>query len=110
MKGYWASTATAESFGNTMRSAENMWGAQEGLIPGVENLREMNVRVFEMARANSDAAFAFACDVVGYRNPKDFIDAWTTHATKQIDMLMKQAGELTSLGQWIAKHNGGFGL
>ena len=103
MNNDWTTRATreaAENFGKTMETgAENIWGAQEGFIPGAENVREMNVRLFEMARANSDAAFAFACDIAAARMPKDLIEAWTTHATKQFDMLMKQAGELTSLGQ-----------
>src|SRR5215472_5554320 len=107
MNNDWTTRATreaAENFGKTMETgAENIWGAQEGLIPGAENVREMNVRLFEMARANSDAAFAFACDIAAARKPRDFIEAWTTHATKQFDMLMKQAGELTSLGQWFVK-------
>ena len=70
----------------------------------------MNVRLLEVARANSDAAFAFACDMAAASKPEDFIKVWTTHATKQLDMLMKQAGELTSLSQWFVKRNGGFGI
>jgi len=114
MNNDWATRATretAENCGKTMETgAENMWDAQEGLIPGAENVR-VNVRLFEMARVNSDAAFAFAfaCDIAAARKPRDFIEAWTTHATEQFDMLMKQAGELTSLGQWFVKHNGGIG-
>ena len=97
---------TAEGFGKTMEiGAENIWGAQQGLV--AENMRDMNVRLFEMARANSDAAFAFACDIAAVKKPSDFIEAWTTHATKQFDMLTKQAGELTSLGQSFARRNGG---
>jgi hypothetical protein len=109
MKNDWASRTTretAESFGKTME----MWGAKEELISRAENIREMNVRLFEMARANSDAAFAFACDIAAGRKPNDFIEAWTVHATKQFDMLVKQASELTSLGQWFVKRNGGIGM
>jgi hypothetical protein len=114
MNNDWATRATretAENFGKTMEAgAENIWGGQERLISGAENVREMNVRLFEMARANSDAAFAFACDIAAARKPKDFIEAWTTHATKRFDMLIKQAGELTSLGQWFVKRSGGVGI
>jgi hypothetical protein len=113
MNNDWATRATrqtAENFGKTIeKGAENIWGAQE-LIPDAENVREINVRLFEMARVNSDAAFAFACDMAAAKNPKDFIETWTTHATKQFDMLMEQAGELTSLGQWFVKRNGGIGI
>ena len=103
-----ATRETAESFGKSMDAgAESIWGAQEGLMSAAGNVRDINVRLFEMARANSDATFAFACDIAAAKKPSDFIEAWTTHATKQFDMLTKQAGELTSLGQSFAKRNSG---
>jgi hypothetical protein len=55
-----------------------------------------------MAHANSDAAFSFARDVATAKKASDFVEAWTIHATKQFDMLTKQASELTSLGQSFA--------
>ena len=55
-----------------------------------------------MAQANTDAAFDLAREVAEAKAPSDLVHAWTTHATKQFDMLTKQASELTTPGQQFA--------
>lgn len=55
-----------------------------------------------MARANTIAAFDFAREVAKAKGPSDFIQAWTTHATNQFDILTNQASELTTVGQQFA--------
>ena len=98
-----ASRLTRENFGRTLeRGAEAVRGVQEGFTSALENVRDVNVRLIDMARANTDAAFDFAREVAEATEPSDFVQAWTTHATKQFDMLSKQAGELTRLGQQFA--------
>jgi len=98
-----AAAETREGFDKTMETGtETMRGVQEGFRSAVENVRDLNVRLIDMARANSDAAFGFARDLAAAKQPSDFIESWTTHATKQFDMLTKQASELTSLGQPFA--------
>jgi len=97
------SRAARESFDETMASgAETVRGVQEGFTSAVENVRDLNVRLIDMARANAIAAFDFAREVAEAKGPSDFIQAWTTHATKQFDILTKQAGELTTVGQRFA--------
>ena len=56
----------------------------------------------DWARANAFAACDCAREVAEAKGPSEFIQAWTTHATKQFDVLTKQAGELTTLGQRFA--------
>jgi len=56
----------------------------------------------DMARANTDAAFDFAREVAEAKAPSDVVQVWSTHATKQFDMLTKQASELSTLGQQFA--------
>ena len=58
----------------------------------VENVRDLNVRLIDMARASTDVAFDFAHAVAAAKKPSDFVEAWTTHATKQFDMLTKASG------------------
>jgi len=43
----------------------------------------------DWARANSDAAFAFARDLAAAKKPSDFIEAWTNHTTKHFEMLAR---------------------
>ena len=75
---------------------------QEGVASALENVRDLNVRLIDMAQANTDAAFDLAREVAEAKAPSDMVQAWTTHATKQFDMLTKQASELTTLGQQFA--------
>lgn len=98
-----ASRAGRESFEETMASgAETVRGAQEGITSAVRDIRDLSVRLIDMARTNTNAAFDFSRDVAEAKGPSDFIQACTTHATKQFDILTKQASELTTVGQRFA--------
>jgi hypothetical protein len=79
--------------------ADAIRGVQEGLSSAMENVRDLNIRLIDMAGASTDVAFDFANAVARAKKSSDFVEAWTTHATKQFDMLTKQAGELTALSQ-----------
>ena len=95
--------AAHESIDNSMAAgAETVRGVQEGFTSAVENVRDLNLRLIDMAQANTEAAFNFAREVAEANAPSDLVQAWTTHATKQFDMLTKQASELTTLGQQFA--------
>jgi len=92
-----------ENFDKTLETGtETVRGIQEGVTSTLENVRDLNVRLIDMARANSDVAFDFAREVAEAKAPSDLVQTWTTHATKQFDMLTKQASELTTLGQQVA--------
>ena len=93
-----ANRIARESFGKTLETgAETVRGVQEGITSALENVRDLNVRLIEMARVNTDTAFDFAREVAEAKGSSDLVEAWTTHATKQFDMLTKQASELTTL-------------
>ncbi len=93
-----ANRIARESFGKTLETgAETVPGVQEGIASALENVRDLNVRLIDMARANTDVAFDFARQVAEAKAPSDLVEAWTTHATKQFDTLTKQASELTTL-------------
>jgi hypothetical protein len=99
-----AARAAHESINNTMATgAETVRGVQEGFTSAVENVRDLNLRLIDMAQANTQAAFDFAREVATAKRPSDLVQAWTTHATKQFDVLTKQASELTTLGQQFGK-------
>ena len=92
-----------ENFDKTLETgAETVRGIQEGVTSARENVRDLNVRLIDMAQANTDAAFDLAREVAEAKAPSDLVQAWTTHATKQFDMLTKQASELTTLSQRFA--------
>jgi hypothetical protein len=98
-----AARAARESINDTMaRGTETVRDVQEGFTSAVKNARDLNLRLIDMAQANTEAAFDFAREVAEAKGPSDFVQAWTTNATKQFDMLTKQASELTTLGQRFA--------
>ena len=85
-----------ENFDKTLATgAEIVRGIQEGVTSVVENV-DLNVRLIDMAQANTDVAFDLAREVAG------LVQACTTDATKQFDILTKQASELTTLSQCFA--------
>jgi hypothetical protein len=92
-----------ESFNKTLETGpQTVQGIQEGFLSAVGNVRDLNVRLIAMARANTDAASDFAREIAEAKTPSDLVQAWTTHATKQFDRLTKQASDLTTLGQQFA--------
>jgi cysteine synthase len=59
-----ATRAARESIDNTMATgAETIRGVQEGFTSAVENVRDLNLRLIDMAQANTQAAFDFAREV-----------------------------------------------
>src|SRR5437588_10569479 len=97
------STMARENFDKTLETgAEAVRGIQEAVMSARENVHDLNVRLVDMAPANPDAAFGLARAVAEAKAPSDMVQALTTHATKQFDMLTKQASELTILSQRFA--------
>ena len=82
--------------------SETIQGVQEKFMSAAKKSRDLNVKLIEMAEANTQAAFDLAREVAEAKGPSDLVEAWTTNATKQFDLLTKQAGELTRLGQRFA--------
>jgi hypothetical protein len=98
-----ASRATREGIDKTMATgADAIQGVQKGFRSALQNVCDLNVRLIDMAQVNTDAAFDFVREVATAKGPSDLVQTWTTHATKQFDVLTKQASELTILGQRFA--------
>jgi hypothetical protein len=98
-----ASRMARESFNKTLDTgSKTVEGIQEGFSSALENVRDLNVRLIAMAQANTNAVFDFTREVAEAKAPSDLVQAWTTHATKQFDVLTKQVTELTTLGQQFA--------
>ena len=56
----------------------------------VENIRVLNVKMIEVARANFEAAFDFALQIATASSPSDISGLWTIHVRKQFEMLNEQ--------------------
>jgi hypothetical protein len=99
MKEDTASKTARKNFDETLTTgAEIGRGVLNGFGSALENVRDLNLKLIDMARANTNAAFDFAREIAEAQAPSDLVQAWTTHAFKQFDVLTKQASELTTLG------------
>jgi hypothetical protein len=62
---------------------------------------DYNLKLIEMARANTDAAFAYARDLWQVRSMSQFIAVSAAHARQQCDAMGSQGKELAGLAQTL---------
>jgi phasin len=60
-----------------------------------------NLKVMEIARANTNAAFEYAHQLMGVKSLSDFVELSTAHAHKQFEAMSAQSKELTELAQKV---------
>src|SRR6516165_1894805 len=63
---------------------------------------DYGLKVIEAARANSNAAFDFATELLGARTMAQMVEISTAHTRKQIESITEQARELSALAQKVA--------
>ena len=68
----------------------------------VEKMREYNLKIIDMARANAEAAFELVHQLTTAKTPSEFIELWASHARKQFEIFSEQTKDLTALGQKMA--------
>jgi len=66
-----------------------------------QGFKDSNAKVIEFARANSNAAFDFANELLAVKSPSEFIQLSTEQARKQFEVLSAQTKELTALHQKV---------
>jgi len=62
---------------------------------------EYGLKVIEVARANTDAAFDFATEIMGVKSLSEMIELSTAHARKQFETVTAQSKDLTALAQKV---------
>jgi phasin len=63
---------------------------------------DYGLKVIEVARINTNAAFDFATELLNTKSISEFIELSTTHARKQFETLSAQSKELATLAQKVA--------
>ena len=76
--------------------------AEQSYSTAVENMRNYNLKIIDMAQANVEAVFEVARQLATATTAADMIELSTTHAHKQFEILSEQTKELTALGQRLA--------
>lgn len=80
----------------------NRSSREQGISVTVENIRDFNVKMIDMAHANTETLFGFARQLATAKSPSDIMELWTAHARKQFETLTEQTKEMTALGQKMA--------
>ena len=62
---------------------------------------DYNLKVIEIARTNTNAAFDYAYELMGVKSPSEFVELSTAHAHKQFEAMTAQTKELTELAQKV---------
>jgi phasin len=62
---------------------------------------EYNLKIIEIARTNTNAAFEHAQQLLGVKSPSELVELSTAHARKQFDTMIAQIKELTELAQKV---------
>ena len=60
---------------------------------------DYNLKIFEIARANTITAFDYAHEMLTVKSVPEFVELSTAHARKQFETMTTQTKELTALAQ-----------
>ena len=92
-----------ETFEKTSAAVEDTArGTEQSYFVAAEGMRDFNVRLIEMAYANTVAALDLAREISTAKGPSEATALWFSHAQKQFERLTEQSKELTVLAQRIA--------
>jgi len=67
--------------------------AEQSYSSSLAGMRELNLKLIEMAHANADAVFDLAHEVASAQAPSDLAAIWSAHAKRQFEMMTKQTQE-----------------
>jgi len=63
---------------------------------------DYNLKIIEMARANTNAAFDYACELLSVKSLSEVMELSTAHARKQFETMTEQSKDLAALAQQVA--------
>jgi len=69
---------------------------------GSKGLTDYTLKALEIGRANTNAAFDFASQLAGVKSLSEAVEMTSVHTRKQLDALIEQSKELTTLAQRVA--------
>jgi phasin len=92
-----------ENYAKMKSAAEEATGILEHTYANAsKGAADYGLKVIEAARANSNAAFDYASELLGARTLAQMVEISTAHTRKQIDSMTEQARELSTLAQKLA--------
>jgi len=92
-----------EAYDRMKAAAEDATGALEGTFSmAAKSTADYNRKVIEVARANANAAFDYARDLLDAKSISDVAEVSSMHARKQFEALSQQTKDLATLAQKLA--------
>ena len=76
--------------------------AEQSYSTALAGIRELNLKLIEMAQANTEAVFELAHQIASVEAPSDLTEISAEHTRRQFELMTKQSKELTNLGQKLA--------
>ena len=76
--------------------------AEQRYSSALAGMRQLNVKLIEMAHDNTEAVFELAHEIASAEAPADLAEIWAAHARRQFELMTNQSKELTELGQKLA--------
>jgi phasin len=84
-------------------AAEDTSNVLEGTyLTASRGATDFALKALEIARANTNASFDFASDLLGVKSLSEAVELTSAHTRKQFDAMMAQSKELSALAQKVA--------
>jgi phasin len=94
---------TREVYEKLKKGAEQATAVLEATcVKGGKGATEYGSKLIEIMRANTDAAFDFADELMSVKSFSEMIELSAKHTRKQLEVLADQTKELTTLAQKVA--------
>jgi phasin len=95
-------TQAKDAYAKMKSAAEEATSVLETTYANASKGAADGLKVVEIGRANSNAAFDFATELLGARTLAQVVEISTSHTRKHIENVTEQAKELTALAQKVA--------
>lgn len=97
-----ASMVRAATRKGEAKAEQTFAAAQEGFQIAGDGARQMNLKMLDMMRANAEAFFTFAEEVVTAKDPGKLMGIWSKYTQSQMQILSKHGQDLALFGQKVA--------
>ena len=92
-----------ENYEKMQAAADEMTGILDKTYStAAKGIADYNLKLIEMARANSNSAFEFTCGLIAMKSLPEMIEVSTEQARKQFELVAEQSKELWALAEKMA--------
>jgi phasin len=94
---------TKDNFKNAKAATEEAAHVfQHAYTVAAKGARDYNLKVFEIARSNTNAAFDYARELLGVKSLSEFVELSNARSRQQFETMTAQSKELATLAQRVS--------